>query len=114
MLPINLANKISLEGNLESFCNVPSSRRSLLIKPFFITKSISLSSAYLNRTFVTCEGSSLVKTNPRGPVISSDNASLLDCSAANFAKVFLAILNFADVSFKALLNPLNSLTEVPL
>ena len=114
MLPINLANKISLEGSLESFCNVSSSRRSLFTKPFFITKSISLSSVYLYKTFVTWEGSSLVKTKPSGPVISSDNASLLDCSAANLAKVFLAILNLADVSLRALLSPLNSLTDVPL
>ena len=102
-----MANKISLEGNFESLNKVSSSTRSLFTNPFLILKSRSLSSAYLNNIFVICEGSSFDKTNPRGPVISSDKISLLDFSAANLARVFFAILNLAEVLFKARLRPLS-------
>ena len=61
-----------------------------------------------------CDGSSFDNTKPKGPVISSDKAPLLDFSAANLASVFLAILNLAELSFNALLSPLSSPTEVPL
>ena len=109
-----MANSISLEGNLDSLNKVSSSKRSLFTNPFFTLKSSSFSSAYLNSILVICEGSSFDSTKPKGPVISSDNALLLDLSAANFARVFLAILNLAEELFKALRRPLSSLTEVPL
>ena len=51
---------------------------------------------------------------PNGPFIWSANIFFSAFTAANLAKVFLAILNFEEEELRAFLKELNSATDVPL
>ena len=64
--------------------------------------------------FANLEGSSFERINPNGPLISSASNFFSVFSAASLARVFFAILNFAEESFKAFLKELKSETELPL